>query len=86
MDDRMADSEEYDGSTDDEGRFLVNYILSVREWLKNLAEDRTQPMDITVYEALWQKIQSIDNDIKTRFQEVNPDSLNSPKAEVTSKQ
>jgi len=41
-------------------RELVKQIEEIREWLRNLAEDRTQPMDVKVHEALWQEIQSID--------------------------
>ena len=60
MDDKIVDSE-----------MLVNYIEGIRDWLKNLAEDRTIPMDVKVHELLWQEIQSIDHDIETKFQEVN---------------
>lgn len=35
-------------------------VESIRDWLKNLAEDRTMPMDVQVHEAIWQMIQSID--------------------------
>lgn len=41
-------------------RQLREQIEEIREWLKNLAEDRTQPMDVKVHEALWQEIQTID--------------------------
>lgn len=49
---------------------LKSYIESVRDWLKNLAEDRAIPMDVQVYNLLWQEIQSIDHDLETKFQEV----------------
>lgn len=49
---------------------LMSYIEGIRDWLKNLAEDRTLPMDVKVHEALWQEIQSIDHDIETDFNEV----------------
>ena len=38
-----------------------NYIETVRDELKALAEDRTLPMDVKVHTALWQTIQSIDH-------------------------
>ncbi len=38
----------------------IDYIEDIRDWLKNLVEDRTLPMDIKVHEAIWQMIQSID--------------------------
>lgn len=44
-------------------KILKNYIVGIRDWLKNLAEDRTLPMDVKVHELLWQEIQSIDHDI-----------------------
>lgn len=40
------------------------YIIEIRDWLRNLAEDRAFPMDIRVYETLWQEIQSIDHWLK----------------------
>ena len=40
------------------------YIENIRDWLKNLVEDRTKPMDISVHEAIWNEIKSIDNDLK----------------------
>jgi len=46
----------------------INYIEGIRYWLRNLAEDRTIPMDVKVYELLWNQIQSIDHDIKTKFE------------------
>lgn len=49
---------------------LEGYIESIRDWLKNLAEDRTQPMDVKVHDALWNMIQSIDHDIETKFKEI----------------
>lgn len=49
---------------------LRSYIEGVRDWLKNLAEDRTLPMDVKVHEALWQMVQSIDHDIETKFKRV----------------
>lgn len=42
---------------------LKNYIENIRDWLKNLAEDRTIPMDVEVHNLLWAKIKSIDHDI-----------------------
>lgn len=50
---------------------LINYIESIKGWLRNLAEDRTMPMDVQVHEELWHMIQSIDHDIETKFEEVN---------------
>jgi hypothetical protein len=78
MEDRMADSEmlgdiQADG-IEEAGKFFVNYIEGIRDWLKNLAEDRTQPMDVKVHNALWAEIQSIDHDIETKFQEVSSHS------------
>lgn len=49
---------------------LRNYILGIRDWLRNLAEDRTLPMDVKVHTLLWQEIQSIDHDIETNFKDV----------------
>ena len=51
-----------------------DYIEEIREWLRNVAEDRTLPMDVKVYNMLWQKIQTIDhdldtNDLDTKFKE-----------------
>jgi hypothetical protein len=46
---------------------LVDYIGHVKDWLRNLAEDRTLPMDVKVHDLLWCEIQSIDHDIKTKF-------------------
>jgi len=43
---------------------LRGYIGCVRDWLRNLAEDRTLPMDVKVYNAIWQEIQSIDHDLE----------------------
>ena len=43
---------------------LRNYIESIRDGLKSLAEDRTMPMDVQVHNALWQTIQSIDHFLK----------------------
>lgn len=53
---------------------LINYIESMRDGLKSLAEDRTMPMDVKVHESLWQIVQSIDHDIKNKFKEVKADS------------
>jgi hypothetical protein len=39
---------------------LEGYIFSIRDWLRNLAEDRTLPMDVQVHTALWREIQTID--------------------------
>tara|TARA_Y100000310_G_C20584650_1_gene764764 strand:- start:15 stop:203 length:189 start_codon:yes stop_codon:yes gene_type:complete len=50
---------------------LISYIEGIRDWLKNLAEDRTQPMDVNVHNDLWAEIQSIDHDIETKFKEVS---------------
>ena len=83
MEDRMADSEmmgdiEANGfdlgcqAVEDK---LIPYIEGVRDWLKNLAEDRTLPMDVKVHKLLWDKIQSIDHDIETKFNEVSGNSL-----------
>lgn len=49
---------------------FVSYIEGVADWLKNLAEDRTNPMDVKVYNEIWTEIQTIDHDIKTKFKEV----------------
>ena len=74
MDDKMADSEMLGNIQSDafeEGcKKGVEYIKSIRDWLRNLAEDRTLPIDIKVHEALWQEIQAIDHDIETNFQEL----------------
>ena len=48
---------------------LKEYIIGIRDWLKNLAEDRTQPMDVKVHDALWRQIQSIDHSIEVDFKE-----------------
>ncbi len=50
---------------------LKSYIESIRDWLKNLAEDRTMPMDVQVHNALWQEIQSIDHEIEKDFKANN---------------
>ena len=50
---------------------LKNYIESIRDGLKSLAEDRTMPMDVQVHNALWQEIQSIDHEIETNFKIVD---------------
>jgi len=50
---------------------LKNYIEGISDWLQNLAEDRSFPMDVKVHKALWQEIQSIDHDIETKFEEVD---------------
>lgn len=90
MDGRMADSEMLGdiqaGAVDDAGKFFVNYIEGIRDRLKNLAEDRTQPMDVNVYNDLWVEIQSIDHDIETKFQEVGSDSSNKLRPVVSSEQ
>ncbi len=39
-------------------------IETIRDQLKSLAEDRTMPMDVQVYNALWQMIQSIDVELE----------------------
>lgn len=44
-----------------------DYIISIRDWLKNLAEDRTLPMDVKVHDLLWQEIQAIDHELETKF-------------------
>ena len=49
---------------------LQGYIEGIRDWLKNLAEDRTIPMDVKVHDLLWCQIQSIDHDMK-KLNEVN---------------
>lgn len=49
---------------------LKSYIKGIRDNLKNLAEDRTMPMDVKVYNWLWEEIQSIDHDLETEFKEV----------------
>ena len=36
----------------------LDYIEGIKNDLRNLAEDRTIPMDVTVHEKLWQMIQS----------------------------
>lgn len=43
---------------------LKDYIRGIRDRLRNLAEDRTLPMDVRVHELLWREIQSIDHDIE----------------------
>lgn len=48
---------------------LKEYIIGIKDWLKNLAEDRTQPMDVKVYDLLWSQIQSIDHSIEVDFKE-----------------
>ena len=50
---------------------LKRYIKGIRDWLKNLAEDRTFPMDVRVHDLLWCEIQSIDHDLETNLKEVN---------------
>lgn len=37
------------------------YIEAIRDNLRSLAEDRTNPMDVKVHDALWHEIQSIDH-------------------------
>ena len=44
-----------------------DYIISIRDWLRNLAEDRTIPMDVKVHEMLWYEIQSIDHHIEEQL-------------------
>ena len=69
MDDRMVDSEmlgNLQSYAFDEGctagkNKLINYIEGIRDWLRNLAEDKTLPIDVKVYTLLWQEIQSIDH-------------------------
>jgi hypothetical protein len=39
---------------------LIRYIETLREDLKNLAEDRNLPMDVRVHRWLWCEIQNID--------------------------
>ena len=82
MDDRMADSMMLgdiqsdafeDGCKVAEEKFR-EYIEGIRNWLRNLAEDKTLPMDIKVHSALWQEIQSIDHDLETNLKEVKPNS------------
>ena len=52
-----------------------SYIEEIRNWLRNLAEDRTIPMDVKVYNLLWEEIQSIDRElystkeVKTTYKE-----------------
>jgi len=83
MDDRMADSQMLGDIRSDafeEGckfaeQKLISYIEGVRDWLRNLAEDRTLPMDVKVHSALWQEIQSIDHNIETKFKEVKPNDI-----------
>ena len=83
MDDRMADSEML-GDIQEDGfnqgfeagsKSMVNYIESIRDWLKNLAEDRTHPMDVKVHNDLWAEIQSIDHDIETKCKKVEDTQL-----------
>ena len=52
------------------GKELKSYIVSIRDSLRNLAEDRTMPMDVQVHTALWREIQSIDHELETKFKEV----------------
>ena len=49
---------------------LKSYIENIRDWLRDLAEDRTDPMDVNVYNTLWCRIQTIDHDLKNKFKEV----------------
>ena len=49
---------------------MKSYIEGIRDWLKNLAEDRTLPLDVKVHDLLWCQIQTIDHDIETKFREV----------------
>lgn len=37
---------------------------SIRDWLKNLAEDESLPMDKRVHKILWDYIQSIDHELE----------------------
>lgn len=39
---------------------LTNEIMRIRDWLRNLAEDKTIPMDVKVYTMIWNEIQLID--------------------------
>ena len=55
-------------------RKLRNYIETIRDGLKSLAEDRTMPMDVQVHDALWHTIQSIDHELETNLQEVKTNS------------
>lgn len=71
MDDKMADSQMLGDIAADaiesghksaiEG--IADYIMEIRDWLKNLAEDRSIPMDVKLHTLLWDKIQTIDHDI-----------------------
>ena len=49
---------------------LRNYIINIRDCLRNFAEDRTLPMDVKVHDWLWQEIQSIDHDLENDLNEV----------------
>jgi len=49
---------------------LKSYILTIRQWLINLAEDRSLPMDVRVHESIWHQIRAIDRDLATDFKEV----------------
>ena len=77
MDDKMADSEMIGDAQAGAAEVgfqagkdkLKGYVIGIRDWLKNLAEDRTQPMDVKVHDALWAEIQSIDYDIEVDFKE-----------------
>lgn len=47
----------------------MHYIESIRDWLKNLAEDRSNPMDVRVHRLLWDKAELIDHDIYIQLRE-----------------
>ena len=46
---------------------LIEYIKSIRDLLRDLAEDRMLPMDVKVHDILWNEIQTIDKDLKEKF-------------------
>lgn len=46
---------------------LREYIMQIRDELKNFAEDRTLPMDVRVHKWLWHEIESIDYYLDTKI-------------------
>jgi len=96
MDDKMADSEMlgdiqsdgYNAGCKEVGDKLTSYIESIKDWLRNFAEDQENRKQLTVdlQQQIWNEIQSIDHDIETKFQEVSSDSSNRLKPVVSSEQ
>lgn len=44
--------------------YYRTFVISIRNWLKNFAEDASMPLDIQRYNMLWDMIQSIDKDLE----------------------